>query len=265
MKFISDFFRAIGNCFKSFELLFKKGFWHYLLYQFGIWLLLWVLSVYSLFTLADRITTWVEPYLTIDNLPFVASALGFMVAGILKIFFWFISGIFTKYILLIALSPILALLSEKTEEHLTGAKFGFSWAQLMKDVVRGILISLRNMLLEYTIMFVCFFLSLIFPPLSVVTTPFVFLVGWYFTGFTLLDYNSERRRLGLRESVRLIRGNKGYACGTGLFYSFFLALPFTLGSFIGLMLGPGLAVIGGTRSFLEFTKKTDSSAKENLA
>jgi CysZ protein len=262
MNFVSGLFKAIGNCLKAFELLFKKGVWPFMLYQLGIWVLLWVFSIYSLFTIADYISQWLRPYLGIDTIPdgghwlsplkpYLAGVFGFLIAVVLKVFFWFVAGTFTKYLLLIILSPVLALLSEKTEEKLTGKKFDFSMSQLLKDIFRGIVISLRNMLFEYSIMLGCFILTLLFPPLGIVTAPFLLLAGWYFTGFTLMDYNCERHRMGVRNSVRFIRQNKGYACGIGITYSFFLALPFTMGSFIGLLFGPGICAIGSTTSFLQ--------------
>jgi CysZ protein len=262
MNFLSGFFRGISNCFRAFDLLFQKGIWPFMLYQLGIWILLWISSIYGLFAFAEYISQWLPPYLGLGAIPdngtwlspikpYLTGISAFLIGIILKTFFWFVAGTFTKYLLLIVLSPVLALLSEKTEEKLTGKKFNFSMPQLLKDIFRGIIISLRNMLLEYSIMLGCFILTLLFPPLGIAAAPFVLVAGWYFTGFTLMDYNCERHRMGVRESVRFIRKNKGYACGVGIIYSFFLALPFAIGSFIGLLFGPCICVIGSTQSFLE--------------
>ena len=63
------------------------------------------------------------------------------------IFFDSMNLIFTKftlYIVVIILSPILALLSERIEKIITGNKYKFSFKQLINDIRRGIQIALRN-------------------------------------------------------------------------------------------------------------------------
>jgi CysZ protein len=265
MKFFSDFFKAIRNCFKGFGILFEKGLWPYMIYPLLIWGLLWVASIYGLFLLAGGISDWLNSYFAFDAIPeeghwlsfarpFLIGKVSLVLGWVLKILFWFMSGTFVKYLLLMVLSPVFALLSEKAEERITGVVFPFSWKQLLKDILRGIAISLRNMLLEYFFIFICFFVSLFFPPLFLITTPFLMLLGWYFIGFALIDYNCERHKFSVGQSIRFMKSNRGYACGTGLVYSFFLGLPFIPGQVLGMMFGPAVAVIGGTVSFMEINK-----------
>lgn len=267
MNFFSGFFKGIGNCFKSFSLIFEKGLWPYLIYPFLIWIFIFTLAIFGVATLADILSTKLNYYFSFDKIPdeghflsfakpFLTGYLSFIVVWVVKLVFWFVSGTLTKYILLIVLSPLFAMLSEKAEEKITGTIFTFSFTQLIKDVGRGIVISLRNMLLEYLFIILCFILALVFPLSAVVTTPLLFFVCCYFTGFTMLDYNSERHKFKLSESFRFIRSNKGYACGIGFVYWFFMALPTFAGDIIGLMFGPALAVIGAAITFLEIKKQT---------
>ena len=265
MKFFSDFFRAVANCFKAFSVLFEKGLWPYMLVFLFLWLLLWVLSIYGLFILADGISNWMSKYIDLNAIPEEGHWLSFIkpyligtfkviVKIIFKLLFWFISATFIKYVLLMVLSPVFSLLSEKTEQKLTGNVYSFSFIQLVKDSVRGILISLRNMLLEYFFIFCCFILCVFFPPIVVCIAPFLLLLGWYYVGFSLLDYNCERHKYSILKSINFIRKNKGTACGIGFVYSVFMALPFMPGSVLGIMFGPSLGVVGGAISFLEITK-----------
>ena len=53
-----------------------------------------------------------------------------------------------KFLVLTVLSPVIALLSERTEKIITGNEYPFNFNQLMKDVARGILMALRNITLE---------------------------------------------------------------------------------------------------------------------
>lgn len=277
MKFFSDFFKAIGNCFKAFSVLFEKGLWPYMFIPLILWVLLWVASIYGLFILAGGLSEWLSDYVSADSIPenghwlswarpFLVTKISFLIGIVLKVLFWFLSGTFIKYVLLMLLSPVFALLSESAEEKLSGKKFPFSFVQLIKDIFRGVGISLRNMLLEYFFMFACFLITFIFPPLVIITTPFVLFLGWYYVGFTLLDYNSERHKFKIGQSTQFIKQNRGYACGIGFVYSFFLALPFLAGSIIGMMFGPVLAVVGGTISFLEIqnAKRLTAPLNDNL-
>jgi CysZ protein len=262
MKFFLDFFKAIANCFNAFSILFQKGLWPFLIYPLIIWIMLWVASLYGFLSLAKYISNYLSAYINAEAIPqtghwlsfarpLLIGKIGFIISWVLKIIFWFISGTFVKYLLLMVLSPVFALLSEKTDEKLTGTNVPFNLKQLFKDVFRGVIISLRNMILEYFFIFICFMLNLFFPPSFFITTPFLFLIGWYFVGFALLDYNCERYKFGISKSLKFIKQNKGYACGIGFVYSFFMALPFFIGTVVGIMFGPAIAVIGATLCFLQ--------------
>ena len=265
MNFFSGFFKGFGNCFKAFNIIFNKGLWPFLFYPLVIWVITWLLTLLGITLLAEFISDWVKDHFSFDNIPeqghwlsfakpFLTGYLSIVVLFVIKILFWFISGTFSKYILLLILSPLFALLSELTEEKLTRNKFPFSFFQLLKDILRGIRITLRNLSIELGIIIVCMILSFI-PFVGFITVPFLLFVSWYFTGFTMLDYNAERHKLKAGESTRFIRNNKGYACGIGAIYWLFMLLPFFIGDIVGLMFGPALAAVGATISFLELRKK----------
>ncbi len=177
-------------------------------------------------------------------------------AWIIKIFLWFISGTFMKYLTLILLSPVFSLLSEAVAVKMGAKNIPFDMGQLLKDILRGTMISLRNMMFEYFLMFVCFFISMIFPPLAILLTPFMFIAGWYFIGFSMLDYSCERNKMGVIKSIRFIRSNTGLACGLGFCYSVFMWIPL-----VGLMFGPIMAVTGGTMIFEELQQKEKNVPK----
>jgi CysZ protein len=266
MNFFTGFFKGFGNCFKAFELIFNKGLWPFLLYPLAIWIITFVLALFGMTLLADQLSQWLKDYFSFENIPeqghwlsfakpFLTTQGGEILFWIIKIILWFIAGFFSKYILLLVLSPLFALLSEISEEKLTGKKFPFSFTQFLKDILRGVGITLRNLLMESVIIVLCLILSFIFAPVGILTVPFLVLVSWYFTGFTMLDYSAERHKLKAGESTRFVRLNKGYACGIGCVYWLFMLLPFFVGDVIGIMFGPALAVVGATVSFLEINKK----------
>lgn len=267
MNFFQGFIKGFSNSFKSFDVLFNKGLWPFLLYPLVIWVLTWLLTLAGITVLADWFANWTSQALEFDKIPdsghwlsfakpFLTGYFSVFVFWVVKILFWFISGTFSKYVLLIVLSPLFALLSEMADEKLTGQKFPFSFPQLMKDIVRGTMISLRNMMIEFGIIIGCFVVTLFFPPLVIITTPFLLLVSWYFTGFSLMDYNTERYRYNVRDSVQFIRANKGLVMGIGCVYWLFMSIPTFAGDIIGLMFGPAIASLGATVSFLEMRNQS---------
>lgn len=137
----------------------------------------------------------------------------------------------SKYIVLALISPVLALLSERTEELLTGAGYSFSLKNWIRDSLRGGVLALRNLLLELALgaalLLLQLLLALFAPILAVFILPLLpvasFVVGAYFYGFSMLDYRNERRQMSIRESTVEIRKRKGLATGIG---SIFILLQF---------------------------------------
>ncbi len=257
MKFLEGFFKAISHSFKGFSVVFEKGLWPYLFYPLLLWFVMWGFSLWLFAEFADHLANTINEKLSINNIPDSGSWLSFakpfftgyfsiIIAWILKLIFWFVSSTFSKYMVLIFLAPLFYLLSESLEEKITGKNYPFTTSQLVKDIFRGIGISLRNMLLEYVFIIVCFTITILFPPLIFVTAPFLMILSWYFIGFTMLDYNFERHKMSISQSIVFTRNNKGLACGIGAVYSFLMILPF----FIGLMFGPVISVVGATLCFL---------------
>src|SRR5690606_25151495 len=114
-------------------------------------------------------------------------------------------------------SPVFAYLSEKTESILEGRDFPFSFKQLLKDIIRGIRLALRNLLWQtvYTVSI----LILSFIPIIGWISPLISLfVECYYYGFSMVDYSCERRRLSPAESIRFIGEHKGLAIGNGLLF-----------------------------------------------
>ncbi len=128
-----------------------------------------------------------------------------------------ISGFF----LLLILSPVFSLVSEEVGKRLSGQIYRFSPVQLIKDIVRGIKISLRNMFYQYLgIAFVSIVLYVL-PEMKIIhlTGNFlIILITAYFYGFSILDYAMENYRMSYRASVQFVRKNPGLAIGLGMVY-----------------------------------------------
>ncbi len=270
MSFFRELFKGIGNCFKGLALVFEKGLWHYLLYPLVLYVLMWIIGIYTFSGMASAIARDISNWLHLGDLPvigdllssagsYLKSSFEFILAWVLRLIFIFIAGTFFKYILLIVLSPLFALLSEAVERKIKGNTYPFSFRQLLKDIFRGVCISLRNMAMEYLFIIACMVISCLFPPALLVTTPFLLFVSWYYFGFTMLDYNFERHKMPVRQSVKFTRAHIGLACGIGMVYAFFMSLPTFLGSFVGITFGPVMAVAGAAISFTDIKDQQSST------
>lgn len=155
-----------------------------------------------------------------------------------------------KYLFLIIGSPLFAYLSEKTEAIIEGKDYPFNFKQLLKDIVRGVRLALRNVLWQtvYTISI----LILSFIPLFGWITPLIALVvECYYFGFSMLDYSCERNKLSPSQSIAFVGRHKGLAIGNGMIFFLMHLLPV-----VGWVLAPSYAVIAATISL--YNTKTDN-------
>lgn len=256
MAFFKDLGRGFSSHVDAVSFIFKHGLWLYFLYPLLIEVLLYLVGFGSFFAfqhlLSEQIVDWIGMTPDADS-GFWMSMLSMLVSGVLSIglsiLFFFIFNAIYKYIVLIILSPVLALLSERVEEIVSGNTFPFVFGHFLKDVLRGILISLRNMFLELLIVLGCTIIGWI--PLigwlfSALASPFLYALASYFLGFSMMDYTCERRRLSISQGVALIRKHKGIAIGNGIVFNILLMVPF-----IGISIGPVLSSVAATLATLE--------------
>ncbi len=181
-----------------------------------------------------------------DYKDFISGAGKILITIILKILMLYLVFRLNKYITLIIISPVLAYLSEKVEIILTGVDHPFNFRQFLKDVLRGILIAIRNMIIEFSIIITLWVLTFFVPILLPVTTVLLIVVSAYFYGFSMMDYTNERKKINLSDSVNFIRKHKGYAIGNGLVYHVVMLIPF-----VGIVVAPITAAVAATLGVLK--------------
>lgn len=140
---------------------------------------------------------------------------------------------FSKYLVVVLLSPLISHLSMKTEKLLTGNTYPFSFRQLIHDVKRAMRIVVRNLMWEYFFFMIIFIVSLLGweDPKSSPIFYLTFLIGFFYYGFAFLDYINERRRLDVNESILFVRKNRGLAVGLGSIYSLLILVPVNIAVF----------------------------------
>jgi CysZ protein len=161
--------------------------------------------------------------------------MGGIMVRLILVFFYF--SLF-KYLFLIIGSPLFAYLSERTEAIIEGRDFTFSFGQLLKDMIRGIKLALRNMFWQ-TVYTVSILILSFFPVIGWVTPLISLFVECYYYGFSMLDYSCERHKLSPSASIAFIAKRRGLAVGNGLVFYLFHCIPF---------LAPSYAVVAATIS-----------------
>ncbi len=136
---------------------------------------------------------------------------------------------FTLYIVVILLSPVLAMLSQKIEEIITKKKYQYNFKMLIQDIKRGAIIAFRNLIWYYILVGIFLGIASFFnisTKNSFLIFSIPFIVAFYYYGFSFMDYVNERRRLNIQQSIYYVSQHKGLAIAIGSLYSIFFLLYF---------------------------------------
>lgn len=150
-------------------------------------------------------------------------------------------------IVIVLMSPIYTLLSEKTETILTGREFPFDMRQTLKDVWRAIRIAVRNTIKQLSLTVLCLLLNFIPVVGSVAAIILIFIINAYYFGCGFMDYTYERWRLSPKQSRNETHKLKFIAFSIGAVYS--LPLYLFCGAFIAAFIG-GVSAVAATLSQL---------------
>ena len=210
-------------------------------------MVLFVVGMYFFWTSSDGVVSWFTHWLGIDkwlqrvNNRFLSFLflMGEMMVRLLMVFFYF--SLF-KYLFLIVGSPLFAYLSEKTESIIEGKDYPFNLKQLLKDVIRGVKLALRNTLWQ-TVYTVSLLILSFFPVVGWITPVITLFIECYYYGFSMLDYSCERHKLSPSESITYIGNHKGLAIGNGMVFYLMHLVPV-----VGWVLAPSYAVVAATIS-----------------
>jgi len=268
-KLFKNYGLAFSQYGKAFSFIFKHNLYWYFIFPIIFNIVLWFGGAMLVDSLSMSFNMWLSDALgsgewTFWGASFLTGAMSWLILIIFKLIFFVLYAFLGGYVILILLSPILAILSEKTEKIATGASYDTDFGQIMKDIIRGVLIALRNMFFETGVFIVMllatgivnailFFIPIIgtilIPIVSFAGSVFMFFVSSYFFGFSYMDYTSERRKLTVKQSISYMRANKGAAMGNGSVFAFSTMIPWCgnfLSSFFAIV-----SVVAATLTVIE--------------
>lgn len=244
---LKEIVTAIQSYIKAHRFISKHELWKWILIPGILYTILFMVGMFFFWSSSADAVSYLSHRLGIDRwlhrqgsgiLSFFFMMGGIMVQLILLLFYF---SLF-KYIFLIVGSPLFAYLSEKTEAIIEGREFPFSLRQLMKDIVRGIKLALRNTLWQ-TVYSVSILILSFIPLVGWITPIIALLVECYYYGFSMLDYSCERHKLSPAASIEFIGKHKGLAIGNGILFYLMHLIPF-----LGWVLAPSYAVVAATIS-----------------
>ncbi len=243
-QLLNQFLRSIQTWIQSWGFILRNRLTHYFLYPIALSILMGMGAVALIRQGVDYLMNFIEPHLQYTAIPqgswwsqvweVLVDWSHYGIAFILWIIALLVFQKINKYLTLALMSPIMALISERTESIVTGKQFPWDGRQWVRDVIRGILLAMRNLLAEFmiTVVFIWgidLLITLVIPPLGVLLSPVFavlsFVVGAYYFGFSTMDYYNERQHLSIGQSIKSIQRNKGIAIGNGTIFSILFSIP----------------------------------------
>ncbi len=238
---------AIESFINAHRFISKHKLWKWILLPGIIYCILFIIGMYFFWIFSDDVISYLSHRIGIERwlyrqdsglLSFLFMMSHIMIK-LIMLLFWF--SVF-KYLFLIIGSPVFAYLSEKTASIIEGKDFPFSYAQLFKDMWRGIKLAFRNTLWQ-TFFILCILIVSLFPVLGWISPLILVFIECYYYGFSMIDYSCERHQLSPKESIAFVSKHKGLAIGNGMVFYLLHFLPL-----IGWIFAPVYAVVAATLS-----------------
>ncbi|MBG14906.1 MAG: hypothetical protein CL853_00980 [Crocinitomicaceae bacterium] len=213
-----DFKIGLNAYLKAIPFVLKNGFWMYFIIPIIIFIFIYYLGFYF----KDMQQLYKAP----DDAGFFKSIYYFFISGIfLLLSFTFLN--FIRYIIIILISPLLSIVSERTERILTGNKYTYSLSQLIKDVKRALNLIIRNIVWEMSLVVLVLItlkiINIYYPMNDLLNSTFrivaVECIAFYYYGFGFIDYIMERLKMNHKQSIYFVRKHRGLAIALGLVFT----------------------------------------------
>ncbi|MBK6264157.1 EI24 domain-containing protein [Marivirga sp. S37H4] len=143
-----------------------------------------------------------------------------------------------KYIILFIFAPVLAFISEKTQNILHKESRTLKLHHVVRDIIRGMFIAIILISLQVVSWLLLVLLCISLPLLAPFYAILLFLIESFFFGASMMDYRNEYFGLSVKESLIRIFRHKGIAFGNGFCLNLLILIPV-----LGVLFGPSLAVI----------------------
>ncbi len=233
---VVEFIKGIVSYLRALTFVSRAGLGRYFVYSGLIGLGLMTLSISIVYYTHTSLGAWLVSLIPWD-IGILNQGVGSWITVIFSSIFFL--TIF-KYLMLIFTAPLMSDLSAKVESYIDGDTDRRTSLRTMgQELIRGLRISLRNIIREIAITIFLFILGFV-PVVGVLSTAMIMLVQSYFAGFGNIDFWAERQ-FNYRDTLKFMPRHKGMLTANGLIYILLLAIPL-----VGVFIAPPLATIAGT-------------------
>lgn len=267
---------GFGGYASAHRFIWANGLYVYMILPVLLNVALFLLMTVLGWQLSDRLTEWFMNFTglsTFDHgyLDLVREVVRFLLLVTMRLMILLLYMAGFRYIVLILLAPILALLSEKVEEIATGTTYPFRFSLFFKNTFRGIAVAIRNGIIELGMTLALFVFSFV-PVVGFLAPVIVFFVESYFFGFSMFDYYGERQGWTASQTSKVLWRYKGLVTANGMVFNGLLfagsllasLFPLVIGLFlkvvlivpiIGLSIAPIYSVVAATLSIIEIPEQ----------
>ena len=219
-----------------YEIISRLKLWKFFVIPMLISFLVFSMILLVSFSLSSSIGSYIASFWSWDFGQETIHAISRFFGGLLIIIFGFISF---KHIIMALSAPFMGPISKIIEDDINGVVSQVKTSTPSGLLMRGIRISLRNLLRELVLSIPILLFGLI-PVVGFFSVVMLFLMQAYFAGFGNMDYTLERH-FSYQKSVFFVKKNKGLAMGNGIVFMLFLLIPF-----LGVILVHPLSVTAAT-------------------
>ena len=244
MQFFKEFGIGVSHYAIAFKFINQNRLWSWLVIPCLLNLLAFVVVGYFSWIYTGDLLDYLLIQIGIEGDSWWRAGLQVLISFIVRLIIVMLYLKLFRYIVLIFFAPMLAFISDKIQEISTGRKKPFTANQFIKDVVRGVMLAVKNLTLEIIVTMCILLFSFVAPILAVAAPFLIYAVESYYFGFAMLDYRNEFMLLSGKESRQLINKHRGLVLGIGAMFNLMLFIPF-----LGVLLAPVLSVVAGGLAF----------------
>ena len=194
-----------------YEIISSLKLWKFFVIPMLISFLVFSMILVVSFSLSNSIGSYIASFWSWDFGQETIHAISRFFGGLLIIIFGFISF---KHIIMALSAPFMGPISKIIEDDINGVVSQVKTSTPSGLLMRGIRISLRNLLRELVLSIPILLFGLI-PVVGFFSVVMLFLMQAYFAGFGNMDYTLERH-FSYQKSVFFVKKNKGLAMGNGI-------------------------------------------------
>lgn len=220
-EILKGIYKGCTAYFEVYEIISRLKLWKFFAIPMLISFLVFLMILLVSFSFSNAIGSYLASFWIWDFGQETIQTISRIFGGLFIVIIGFISF---KHIIMALSAPFMGPISKIIEDDFNGVVSQNSTSTSKGLLIRGIRISLRNLLREFILTIPILLFGLI-PVIGLFSALLLFLSQAYFAGFGNMDYTLERH-FSYKKSILFVKNNRGLAIGNGIVFMLFLLIPF---------------------------------------